>query len=243
MDRIRAVLHSILGRVSTWGVAEFGTLAILAAASGALYGFVVIAEEVLEGETHAFDEAVLLALRTPGDIDNPVGPSWMELMFVDITSLGGHTTLTIITLTVVGFMLIERKAAAALLVLTSVAGGALISHFAKIGFNRPRPELVGQLVDVQTLSFPSGHAMLSAVTYLTLGALLTRTTSRHALRGYFLGVAILLTLLIGLSRIYLGVHYPTDVLAGWALGSAWAMACWIAAIWLQRRGRIEQQTA
>lgn len=239
-SRLPELVHWVSGRVSTWGMAEFGILAAFALASAALYGFAQIAEEVLEGETHAFDEALLIALRTPGDVDNPIGPLWLESMFVDITSLGGHTTLAIITLAVAGFLLIDRRSATALLVLVSVAGGALISHFAKLGFSRPRPELVGQLVDVQTLSFPSGHAMLSAVTYLTLGVLLTRTTKRHAARVYFLGIAVLLTLLIGLSRIYLGVHYPTDVLAGWFLGSAWAMACWLAALWLQRRGRVEQ---
>lgn len=221
-------------------MAEFIALTILALASGALYGFAVIADEVLEGETHAVDEALLMALRTPGDISNPIGPFWVEDMFVDITSLGGHAVLAIITLAVIGYLLIERRSSAALLVLFSVSGGALISHFAKLGFNRPRPELVGQLVDVHTLSFPSGHAMLSAVTYLTLGALLTRTTKSRAARAYFLAIAVLLTLLIGISRVYLGVHYPTDVLAGWALGSAWAMICWLLAIWLQRRGQIEQ---
>jgi undecaprenyl-diphosphatase len=229
-------------QVSTWGMAELAMLAIVLLASGALYLFAQIADEVVEGETRSFDLAVLMALRTPGDPDNALGPLWVELMFIDITALGGHTTLTLVTLTVIGFLLIERRRATALLVLVSVAGGALISHFAKIGFNRPRPELVDRLVEVHTLSFPSGHAMLSAVTYLTLGALLTRTSQRRAVRGYFLGVAVLLTLLIGASRVYLGVHYPTDVLAGWTLGSAWAMICWTAALWLQRRGQVEQQT-
>lgn len=240
LSRLPVLVRWVRGRVSTWGVAEFGILIVLAAASGALYAFAWLADEVLEGETRGFDEAVLMALRTPGDIDNPIGPLWVEGMFVDITSLGGHTTLTIITFAVIGFLLIDRKSAAALLVFVAIAGGTLISHFAKLGFNRPRPELVGQLVDVQTLSFPSGHAMLSAVTYLTLGALLTRTTTRHSVRAYFLGIAVLLTLLVGVSRIYLGVHYPTDVLAGWFLGSAWAMACWVAALWLQRRGKVEE---
>lgn len=239
-SRIAPLLHWVGHRVSRWSMAEFAILIILACASGALYGFAQIADDVVEGETRAFDEAVLTALRTAGEVENPIGPAWLELVFVDITALGGHTALTIITLAVIGYLLIERRRAAALLVLLSIAGGALISHFAKIGFSRPRPDLVGHLVDVHTLSFPSGHAMLSAVTYLTLGALLTRVTKSRGVRAYFLGVAILLTLLIGVSRIYLGVHYPTDVLAGWSLGAGWAMICWVAALWLQRRGKVEQ---
>jgi undecaprenyl-diphosphatase len=231
---------AIRGRLSTWGMAQFLLLAILALASGALYAFVELADDVTEGDTRELDDAVLTALRTPGDLDNPIGPLWVESMFTDITSLGGHTTLTIITLSVIGFLLIDGKKKAALLVLVSVAGGAVISHFSKLGFNRPRPDLVGQLVDVHTLSFPSGHAMLSAVTYLTLGALLTQTKTTRTARGYFLFLAVLLTLLVGVSRIYLGVHYPSDVLAGWCLGAAWAMLCWAAALWLQSRGQVEK---
>ncbi|HWV40755.1 phosphatase PAP2 family protein, partial [Pseudorhodoplanes sp.] len=81
-----------------------------------------------------------------------------------------------------------------------------------------------------------------AVTYLTLGALLARIQSRNRLKAYVVSVAILLTLMVGASRIYLGVHWPTDVLAGWCAGAAWAMACWLLALWLQSRGEIEPAT-
>jgi undecaprenyl-diphosphatase len=129
---------------------------------------------------------------------------------------------------------------AALFVLVAIAGGVILSEGLKHLFARPRPELVAHMVEVQTASFPSGHAMLSAVTLLTLGALLARIQSRKRLKAYVIAIAILLTLLIGASRVYLGVHWPTDVLAGWCAGAAWAMACWLLALWLQNRGRIEQ---
>ena len=117
----------------------------------------------------------------------------------------------------------------------AVAGGTVISEGLKVGFNRPRPDLVAHIVETTSMSFPSGHAMLSAVTYLTLGAMLARTQESARLRGYVLGAAILLTLLIGVSRVYLGVQWPTDVLAGWCLGAAWALGCWITAAWFTAR--------
>lgn len=92
-----------------------------------------------------------------------------------------------------------------------------------------------------TWSFPSGHATMSAVTYLTLGALLARMQPHPALKAYLLSIAVSLTLLVGMSRVYLGVHWPTDVLAGWCLGSAWALGWWLVAVRLQRRGRVEKR--
>lgn len=219
--------------------AEIGTLAALMAAALALLAFAAIADEVMEGETHRWDEAVLRAFRNPADPADPLGPRWLEIMFVDITSLGSTTVLTLISLVVVGFLVIERKRATALLVVISVAGGSALSLALKSGFDRPRPDLVAHLVDVHTLSFPSGHAMLSAVTYLTLGALLARSQPKRRIRIYILSVAVLLTLMIGFSRIFLGVHWPTDVLAGWCVGSAWALLCWLVALHLQRKGDIE----
>ncbi|WP_181706136.1 phosphatase PAP2 family protein [Chthonobacter rhizosphaerae] len=213
---------------------EFKLLLALIVLSGGLYAFFALAEEVAEGETRSFDEAIMLALRVPGDPSQPIGPWWMEVMFADITSLGSTTALAIMTLAVVGYLLISRHTASAILVLASVAGGQVLSSLLKNMFQRPRPDLVDHIVQVHSLSFPSGHAMLSAATYLTLGALLARTETVLALRGYILSVAVALTLLIGVSRVYLGVHYPTDVAAGWCAGALWAMACWLIASRLRR---------
>jgi undecaprenyl-diphosphatase len=220
---------------------EAGTLVSLVAIAGAGLLFAAIVDEVLEGESGAFDTAVLLALRNPFDLSDPIGPMWVERIFREITSLGGVAVVTLITAAVIGFLLVDSKRGAALLVLFSVAGGALLGPLLKVGFDRPRPDLVARLVEVQTASFPSGHALLSAATYLTMGALLARFVAPLRLKIYVLTVAVTLTVIIGVSRIYLGVHWPTDVLAGWLLGAVWALLCWRIALGLQRRGDVERE--
>jgi undecaprenyl-diphosphatase len=147
------------------------------------------------------------------------------------------------TLSVVGYLLLVGKRGAALLVFVSVAGGALLGDLLKLAFQRPRPDLVPHGVDVFTASFPSNHAMLSAVTYLTLGALLARLEKRRRIKLYFLALSVFLTIIVGLSRVYFGVHWPTDVIAGWSVGAAWAMAVWLVALILQRRGKVEPPTS
>ncbi len=223
----------ILRKVEVRGLAFFGII------SASLFGFLTIAGEMREGETHAFDDAILRALRSPTDPADPIGPFWVEAIMRDLTALGGYTVLSLILLLAVTFLLMKGKRASALMMAVAVVGGVILSNLLKIGFDRQRPDVVAHLVDVHSLSFPSGHAMLSAVTYLTLGALLARSERGIVMRAYFMGVAIVLTLLIGSSRVYLGVHYPTDVLAGWCAGSAWAFLCWWMARWLQHRGSVE----
>jgi undecaprenyl-diphosphatase len=218
---------------------ELAILLALLGAALALLGFAFIADEVVEGETHAFDQAVLLAFRAPGDPADPLGPAWLEIVMRDVTALGGTTVLTLLTLIVAGFLAIDGKRAAAVFVLLATSSGGLLSYALKLGFERPRPDLVAHLVDVRTLSFPSGHAMGSAITFLTLGVLIVRTERKRRVKAYALAVAVGLTLLVGFSRIYLGVHWPTDVLAGWCAGSAWALLCWIIVLLLQRRGKVE----
>lgn len=185
--------------------------------------------EVLEGETRAFDEGVLLMLRDPADPAMPRGPAWLTKMMVDITALGGVTVLTLLVTLVVVYLALRQKYRTALFVTASILGGWALSSAMKLGIARPRPEVVQHLVEVNDMSFPSGHAMLSAITYLTLGAMLSRLEERASLRYFFPLVAVVLTLIIGLSRIYLGVHYPTDVLGGWAAGMVWACGSWFVA--------------
>ena len=221
---------------------ELSVLIAVLVLAGALWGFLALADEVAEGGTGRFDRAILLALRNPQDPADPIGPRWFEEMARDVTALGSTVVLTLITLAAIGFLLMLRRRAAALLVAVSVGGGVLLSNLLKFGFARPRPELVPHAVKVYTASFPSGHSMLSAVTYLTLGALLARVQPRRRLKLYLLALAVLLTVLVGASRVYLGVHWPTDVLAGWCMGAAWAMLCWLAARWLQRRGEVAPDT-
>jgi len=210
-------------------------LAALLLLAGLLLAFVELADEVTDGDTHAFDRAVLLALRASGDNSDPVGPAWLEAAFRDITALGGTAVLTIVTLVMLGYLLLAGRRATALLVTVAVGGGVLLSNLLKAAFERPRPDLVSHLVDINSLSFPSGHAMMSTVTWLTLGALLATVQSTRRMKVYVLAVGATLAVLVGVSRVYLGVHWPTDVLAGWCIGAAWALGCWLVAGWLQRR--------
>jgi undecaprenyl-diphosphatase len=145
-----------------------------------------------------------------------------------------------LTVAVLGYLLLSRLYHAAVFVALAIGGGWLVSTLLKFGFSRPRPSVVPHLDSVQTSSFPSGHSMLSAVVFLTLGSLLARLTPSYRLKIYFVCVAILLSGLVGMSRVYLGVHYPTDVLAGWAAGLVWAVLCWLVARGLQHWGAVER---
>lgn len=216
-----------------------GTVVALIAAAFAAWLFLEIADEVAEGETRRFDERVLLALRESGDRDDPVGPAWVEEMARDVTGLGGMTSLTFATLAVAGFFLLQRKWHLAIYVALAVTTGTILSSFLKAGFDRPRPDLVAHGQVVYTASFPSGHSMLSAVAFLTLGALLAGAQKDRAMRIYVLSLAAILTIAVGISRVYLGVHWPTDVLGGWAAGTGWALLCWAISRHLRAHGQIE----
>lgn len=204
-----------------------------------LWGFIALGEEVNEGETRRFDERVFRALRAPGDPADPLGPPWVEDMTRDFTSLGGASVLTLLTTGVVGFLLLQRRRAATVLVLVAVLGGWALSLSLKHGFDRPRPHYVPRAIEGLDPSFPSGHALLAAITYLTLGAMLTKIQHRKRVKIYLMAWAVLLTLIIGVSRVYLGVHWPTDVLAGWSLGAAWACLCWLVARWFENRAHVD----
>lgn len=197
-------------------------------AAGAVWLFVELADDVLEGDTSTVDEQILLLLRAPNDSSDPIGPLWLEEIVSDLTALGGVGILTILTLASAGFLLLQRKAHLAGYLLAAVVSGAVVSTLLKLGFDRDRPPatFVAHGEVVYTSSFPSGHSMLSAVVFLTLGALLASAQSDLRLRAYVIGLAVFLAVLVGASRVYLGVHWPTDVLAGWSAGAAWALLCW-----------------
>ena len=201
--------------------------------------FIGIADEVTEGDTLHLDERILLAMRVPGDVHQPIGPAWVEEAFRDFTGLGGVGVLGLLTLATLGYLWLRGMRRAALYVLLAIGGGLLMSLALKAGFQRPRPDLVPHGAMVATASFPSGHSMLSAIVYLTGGAMLALVHERRAVRIYLTVCALLCTVLVGVSRVYLGVHWPTDVLAGWAGGAAWAALCWIIARWLQVHGRFD----
>lgn len=227
-------------RLLTWlGAREIETLAALLLAAGAVWLFVEVADEVLDGETVTVDERLLLALRSPADSNDPLGPPWAEEIARDITGLGGVGILTLLTLASAGFLALQRRVHLALYLLAAVASGTLVSTLLKAGFDRPRPDLVAHGQTLYTSSFPSGHSMISAVVYLTLGALLANGQTNLGMRLYLIGLAVFLAVIVGSSRVYLGVHWPTDVLAGWSAGSAWALLCWALAERLRRQGAVE----
>jgi undecaprenyl-diphosphatase len=233
----------VAGLVARVGRIERMTLSAVILAASLLLAFASLANAVAEGSTHAFDERLIIALRTPGNLADPIGPRWLEEMMRDLTALGSTGVLALMVLAIAGFLAMTRKGHAALFVLVAVTGGVLVSQTMKWAFARPRPDLVPHGAEVFTASFPSGHSMMAAVVYLTLGALLARTQADRKVKTYLLAVAVLLTVLVGLSRVYLGVHWPTDVLAGWALGGVWALLCLLVMGWLQARGQVEDDPA
>jgi undecaprenyl-diphosphatase len=230
-----------ISRIFRVGHSEFLTLILLALIAGGAWIFAEIADEVTEGATVTFDQRVLLAFRNPNDPRDPLGPRWMEEMGRDFTALGSVGVLLAITAAVAGFLLLDGKRHLALFTVIAVLGGFALGLALKGSFERERPRIVPHGAYVMSSSFPSGHSMMSAATFLTLGAMLARSQSKRRLKIYLMGVAVALTVIVGVSRVYLGVHWPTDVLAGWTAGAVWAAICWVAARVLQMRGKVEQE--
>lgn len=229
IQRLRAYLKEIEPQV----------LLSIITLGGGIWVFLEVTESVLEKEARSVDEALILAMRTPGNLSDPLGPLWLEEAGRDITALGGVAVLALLTLAILVYFLLLEKPRNAFFVAVSVFGGSLMSLLFKMGFDRPRPNLVPHESHAYSASFPSGHSMMSAVVYLTLGALLARIHDRYALKVYFLVLAVLLTGAVGVSRVYMGVHWPTDVLAGWSAGAVWAVCCWMVALWFQRQNMME----
>jgi undecaprenyl-diphosphatase len=218
----RIGLRKLERRELTWLLVGLGSCVLLLV-------FLVLASEVSEGDTQAFDVKILQAFRSATDPAKPIGPSWVEGSLLDLTALGGPTVLGLVVLSIAGFLALQGRARTAAVIVMTGISGELLTTVMKQAFNRARPSVVPHLRDVYTTSFPSGHAMESAIVYLTLGAILMRVAERRLTKLYCLGTAVLLTALTGISRVYLGVHYPTDVLGGWIIGFAWASLCWIVA--------------
>lgn len=242
----RAMLGRILSHV--WRLVrwvfrqEIGVLVAAALVAIALWLFASVADEVLEGEADPIDRRILMFLREPGNPEVPIGPAWLQVSAEEITALGSAAVLALVTAAVCGLQWLRGSGRSALFILVAIVGGTVLSSGLKAIFSRPRPDIVPHLTHFGEASFPSGHAMLSTVAYLTLGALMAAIEERRRVRAYIIGIAVLLAGLIGATRVYLGVHYPTDVAAGWLLGAAWAAGCWGVARWwsLRAKARVDE---
>jgi undecaprenyl-diphosphatase len=200
----------------------------------ALLLFVELADEVNEREHLPLENRIMHAFRT-GEPPRPIGPHWVAEAARDITALGSVAVLSGAVILAAGYLLLCGRRAAALFVAVASLGGLGLNTALKYGFERERPEVSLRLIEIDSFSFPSGHAMSSATIYLTLAVLLSQLTPHRRRKFYIFGAAAALAFVVGLSRVYLGVHYPTDVVAGWAAGGAWALICWLAAHLLGRR--------
>lgn len=242
-DLVRRTGAPIAGRASAvltrLQLNEVGPLVSLLVLSVLGYGFFQLADEVGEGSTEALDRKLLLALRNPTDLADPIGPAWLEEAMRDITGWGSVVTIVVLTLSVAAYLALTRRRRIALYVLAAVGGGEAVSTLLKLAYQRTRPDLVPHGMETFTASFPSGHAMMSAVAYLTLAILLARVERNPRVSALVLTLGMAITVLVGISRVYLGVHWPSDVLAGWCVGAAWAALCWFIALQLQARGEVE----
>ena len=233
-----AVFKALACRALDLARSEMAVLAALLTVAVGVLTFAGVADEMTEPGGQAFDQSVLMAMRPyADDPGRPWGPWWLKEAAGDITSLGGISVLGLFATIAVVFLLIQRKRLSAVLLVFGLAGGVMLSEGLKSVFERERPPAAYQAVETINASFPSGHALLSAVFYLTLGVMLTRAFPQRRFKVFVMGVAVLMTLLIGTTRIYLAAHWATDVFAGWSVGAAWAMLLWLAAYAIDRRQR------
>ena len=220
---------------------ESRALILVIGFSGALWAFFNVASEVGEGETAALDRKILLALRNPANLSDPIGSRSFEESMRDVTGLGGFTVVSLVTVVAVLAFLMHGRRRHAFVLAGTVLLAEFSSDIAKTFYNRPRPDLVPHGSYVYSASFPSGHSTMSAATYLTLAVLIASLEPNRATKAMVFLLAFILMVAIGFSRVYLGVHWPSDVLAGWSLGAAWALAGWSALRRLNRKPSVAIQ--
>jgi undecaprenyl-diphosphatase len=207
---------------------EVRTLALLAAVGGVVWGFLALSDEVSENSTSGVDRMIMLAMRERGHPNDPLGPPTFEEAMRDVTALGGFTVIILVTIVAASTLIYFRRWRQAVVFTATVLIADATGEILKGVFNRPRPDLVPHGSYVYSQSFPSGHSLLSAATFLTLAGILAGMQERRRFKIFFVTLAIALTVAIGVSRVYLGVHWPTDVLGGWSLGAAFALAARLA---------------
>jgi undecaprenyl-diphosphatase len=191
------------------------------------WGFLALTDEVREGDTSRFDRTLLLAFRTPNDPSTPIGPRWLQESARDVTALGGFTVLTLVTAFAFAILMLLGRRTQAWILAGAVIFAQVFAEAIKAIVHRPRPDLVPQHDLVYSSSFPSGHAMMTPVVYLTLAAIVAAGHRQSSIKTMLIAGAAVLVALVGVSRVYLGVHWPSDVLAGWTLGVMIALAAWL----------------
>ena len=235
------MISRVLARWRRSGWKEFVFALIGVTVLFCVWGFAELVDDVVQDDEYRdLEQTIMRSLRQTDDPSQLIGPWWLLEVARDVSALGSAVVLILMVVFVLGYLLQRRGYAGAALVLIATLGGYILSAGMKSWFGRPRPDVVPHLTHISSGSFPSGHSMLSSVVYLTLGALLAQSAARKWEKVYLVHVALFLSFIVGLSRVALGVHYPSDVLAGWGAGTAWALICWSVAYWLQSRGTLKQ---
>lgn len=219
--RHRSPLTWLQGRIAWFRAADLRLQAELLGVGLLVMFFVWLGDEMGEGDTHAIDNAILLALRDAPD--DPIGSYAVEAGVMHISALGSGVVAALITTIAAAYLLLAKRIRYALTLIAVAAGTGLVMTFLKPLYDRERPTVVTHIDPPGGLSFPSGHSMLSAALYLTLAMMIARSLEHRRLRMFAVATGAFIAFLIGLSRIYLGVHYPSDVIAGWTVGAAWAL--------------------
>ncbi len=209
----------------------------------ALYLFIEFSSEMAEGELTAIDNIILQALRNPQNPKELIGPPGLLAFMQSVSYLGGIYVLSAVSTIAAMFFMLKKRTRTCLLFILSVTSGSALMVLLKYVFDRPRPDIVPHLGEFSLGSYPSGHSMVSAIVYLTIGALLARSTKSLKMRAIYLSIAGVFVFLIGISRAFLGVHYPSDILAGWCAGVIWSALSYLLAKFLLRKKRQDPSTS
>ena len=207
---------------------EAGLLGIGVLISAGAWAILFLGGEAREGETGSFDRAAMLLFRIPGHPHQPIGPPWLQDVMRDLTAFGGTTFVTLATLVAALALIFHRRWRHGLILASTVALAQGCDEWLKGFFDRARPDFAPPWIYFSGHSFPSGHSTASAALWLSLAVLAASFEVRRRMKAFWFAVASLVILAVGLSRVFLGVHWPTDVLAGWVLGACWALVGWIA---------------
>ena len=214
-DVLYGALRFIAGHMrGFWGaLITFLTIGIVFGVGGVVL-FAQLAEEVMEGSTQNLDEYGLRWI-------NSHQSEALDHVMMEITSLGNFAVLLVMLLVVSAFLWLSKHKLSVLLLALGVGGGYLANNVLKMFFDRDRPSVFEPVAEVMTSSFPSGHAMVSTIAYLSVAYLVGRLEPTPLMRRLTWGLASLIILLVAISRMYLGVHYPSDVIGGIIAGIAW----------------------